>query len=133
VQFNAIKRNFWQFFANASNFTQIHGNQCKFLQVPAGPSNCGLRSASHVANWTYIAGYAPSSLFRAGLNPAWTGIANGLKSNDSRTGEKLAEKTNASQKNFVSMHKIARRKGSGKDARNRPAIGFRASLGYGPE
>jgi len=61
------------------------------------PRNCRQRCASNFANWTYIAGYAPSSLFRAGLSPAWTSIAKGLKSSDLRTGEKLAEKTGVSR------------------------------------
>ncbi len=32
--------------------------------------------------YTYIAGYAPLSLFGADARPAWTSIAKGLKSND---------------------------------------------------
>jgi hypothetical protein len=44
---------------------------------------------------------APSSLFRAGLSPAWTRIAKGLTSIDLRAGEKLAEKTGVLRKNIL--------------------------------
>jgi hypothetical protein len=64
TQFNAIQCNFWQFFANARNFAKIHENHCKFPQVSAGPRNCRRRRATHLANWTCIAGYAPLSVFR---------------------------------------------------------------------
>ena len=46
-------------------------------------------SASHCVNNTYIAGYAPVSLFGADVRPAGTSVAKGLKSNDFRTGASL--------------------------------------------
>jgi hypothetical protein len=71
------------------------------LRISAQSGSRRRRSASHFANWTYIAGYAPASLFRVGLSPAWTSIAKGLTSNDLRTGEKLAEKTGAFPKKHL--------------------------------
>ncbi len=57
--------------------------------IPARPWNRLLRSASHCVKDTYIAGYVPPSLFRAGVRLAWANVAKRLESNDFRTGASL--------------------------------------------
>jgi hypothetical protein len=59
MQINEKQRNSTQIYEDARSFTKIHENHRKFPQVPTRPRNCRQRSASHFANWTYIAGYAP--------------------------------------------------------------------------
>jgi hypothetical protein len=118
MQFNEEQRSSTQIYEGARNFTKTHENYGRLQQVPSRPRNCRQRSASHFANWAYIAGYAPSCLFRAGLNRAWTSVAMGLKSNDLRPGEKLAEKTGAFQKKRPLTHKTFRREGGWRGCKN---------------